>query len=38
LRDCFGESAPNDALLEKYGLTPAHVAAAAVDLLATPTP
>jgi transketolase len=38
LRDCFGESAPNDDLLEKYGLTPAHMAAAAVDLLAVPAP
>ena len=29
IQDTFGESAPNDDLLEKYGLTPAHVAAAA---------
>ncbi len=34
LRDVFGESAPNGPLLEKYGLTPAHVAQAARDLLA----
>ena len=34
LQDCFGESAPNDALLEKYALTPAHVAAAVQDMLA----
>jgi transketolase len=33
-QDTYGESAPNDALLEKYGLTPAHVAHAATDLLA----
>jgi transketolase len=32
-QDTYGESAPNDALLEKYGLTPAHIAAAAQDLL-----
>ena len=31
--DCFGESAPNEDLLEKHGLTPAHVAAAARELL-----
>ena len=35
IRDCFGESAPNDALLEKYGLTPLHVAAAAKRLLSS---
>ena len=35
LRDVFGESAPNDALLAKYGLTASHVAAAARDLLGT---
>jgi transketolase len=29
IRDMFGESAPNDALLEKYGLTAEHVAQAA---------
>jgi transketolase len=33
LRDVFGESAPNAPLLEKYGLTPAHVAQAARALL-----
>jgi transketolase len=33
LRDTFGESGPNEALLEKYGLTPGHVAAAARELL-----
>jgi transketolase len=33
IRDVFGESAPNDALLEKYGLTARHIAEAAVTLL-----
>ena len=33
LRDVFGESAPNDALLEKYGLTAGHVAATARELV-----
>ena len=33
LRDVFGESAPNESLLEKYGLTPAHMAAAARELI-----
>jgi len=33
LQDCFGESGPNDAMLEKYGLTPKHVAQAAKALL-----
>jgi len=33
IQDVFGESAPNDELLEKYGLTPRHVAAAAQELL-----
>ena len=33
IRDTYGESAPNDDLLEKYGLTPAHVANAARQLL-----
>jgi transketolase len=33
LQDIYPESAPNDALLEKYGLTPRHVAQAAKDLL-----
>lgn len=34
IRDTFGESGPNDALLEKYGLTARHVVEAAHDLLA----
>jgi transketolase len=34
IRDTFGESAPNDALIEKYGLSPRHVAEAATGLLA----
>ncbi len=34
LQDCFGESGPNDAMLEKYGMTPKHVAEAAKALLA----
>ncbi len=33
IQDTYGESGPNDAILEKYGLTPAHVAAAARELL-----
>lgn len=33
IRDCFGESAGNDELLDKYGLAPAHLAAAAASLL-----
>ncbi len=33
IRDTFGESGPNDALLEKYGLTACHVARAARELL-----
>jgi len=33
LRDTFGESASNDALLEKYGLTPRHIAQAALEIL-----
>lgn len=32
LADIDGESGPNEALLEKYGLTPRHVADAATDL------
>ncbi|MDQ3780005.1 MAG: transketolase family protein [Chloroflexota bacterium] len=32
-QDTYGESAPNDALLEKYGLSPRHIAAAAQALL-----
>jgi transketolase len=35
LRDTYGESGPNDGLLEKYGLTPRHIAEAAMSLLAT---
>lgn len=31
--DCFGESGSNDDLLEKYGLTPRHVARAASELI-----
>jgi transketolase len=34
-QDTYGESGPNDALLEKYGLTGRHVAEAARRLLAT---
>lgn len=34
LNDTFGESAPNDFLLEKHGLTAQHIAAAAKELLA----
>jgi transketolase len=33
IRDVFGESAPNDALLEKHGLTAAKVADAAIALM-----
>ncbi len=33
LRDVFGESGPNGPLLEKYGLTARHVAAAARSLV-----
>lgn len=33
IRDMFGESAPNDALLEKYGLTEKHIASACRELL-----
>ena len=33
IRDTFGESGPNEALLEKYGLAPTHIVAAAEDLL-----
>jgi transketolase len=32
-QDVYGESAPNDALLEKYALTPRHIAAAAKALV-----
>ena len=34
IRDVYGESGPNDALLEKYGLTAKHIASAATELLA----
>ena len=33
IEDTYGESGPNDAILQKYGLTPRHVAEAAMDLL-----
>jgi transketolase len=33
IRDVYGESAPDPALLEKYGLTPRHVAAAAREMV-----
>ena len=33
IRDTFGESAANEDLLEKYGITAEHVANAARDLL-----
>lgn len=33
LQDVHAESGPNDDLLEKYGLTPRHIAAAAKELL-----
>jgi transketolase len=33
LQDTFGESGPDEALLEKYGLTPHHIADAARELL-----
>ena len=33
LRDVYGESAPNNLLLEKYRLTPAHIAEAAQQLI-----
>ncbi|MBN1148212.1 MAG: transketolase family protein [Anaerolineales bacterium] len=32
-QDVFGESAPNQPLLEKYGLTPRHIAGAAKELI-----
>jgi len=35
LRDCYLESGPNDALLEKYKLLPKDVVAAAWELLKT---
>lgn len=34
LMDVYGESGPNDALLEKYGLTANHVATAAIEIVA----
>lgn len=34
INDTFGESAPNDALLEKYGLTARHIARACRDVVA----
>jgi transketolase len=37
IMDRYGESGPNDALLEKYGITPWHVAATARTLLETAT-
>lgn len=37
LRDTFGESGSNDALLEKYGLSPKHVAQAAREVLKSRT-
>jgi transketolase len=33
IRDTFGESGPNDALLEKYGLAPQHIVQAARELI-----
>jgi transketolase C-terminal domain/subunit len=33
-QDTYGESGPNEALLEKYGLTPHHISSAAMELLA----
>jgi transketolase len=36
--DTWGESAPNEELLEKYGVTGAHVAQACRDLLAAHRP
>ena len=38
IADTYGESGPNDAILEKYGLTPRHVANAALELLAVISP
>ncbi len=35
IRDTYGESGPNDALLEKYGMTASHIAEAAQSLLGT---
>lgn len=36
-QDMYGESGPNDSLLEKYGLTARHVSEAVLDLLAETT-
>ena len=33
LRDAYGESAPNDYLLEAYGISAAHVATAAREMI-----
>lgn len=33
IRDTFGESGPNDAILQKYGMTPEHIAAAAREAM-----
>ncbi len=33
IRDTFGESGPNDAILQKYGMTPEHIVAAAHDVM-----
>jgi transketolase len=33
IRDVYGESGPNDALLDKYGISAPHIVAAAQDLL-----
>lgn len=38
IRDTYGESGPNDALLEKYGMTSRHIAEAATSLLGTAAP
>ena len=38
IKDIYGESAPNDALLEKYGLTPGHIADAARALIEAGAP
>ncbi|GAC1523079.1 MAG: transketolase family protein [Chloroflexota bacterium] len=35
-KDVFGESGPNDQLLDKYGLSARHVAAAARDIMSEP--
>ncbi|MDQ3656484.1 MAG: transketolase family protein [Chloroflexota bacterium] len=37
-QDTYGESGPNDALLEKYGLTARHVANAGLEVLALTSP